>query len=134
MAKSVNPFNKAAREATKRGDNGTAERIRVEGKMADALIQAILDRGYLVTIDDGGALAIDNSGDKVAILAAMFSTDEDVVYVMNDKNQYVCWFRMIYGNDGHDVVSDYIANKIGEEIWDKVLQPLADELEAGMKH
>ena len=42
-------------------------------------------------------------------MAAMFSTDEDYLYVHKGKEK-AGWVRFIYGESGWDVICDYTTN------------------------
>lgn len=48
----------------------------------------------------------------------MFQTDEDFIYLYSQDGARCGWFRLIYGNDGWDVVNDYSTNM--QEIMDAV--------------
>lgn len=128
----TNPFKKAADEAKERGSNSVSRRILIEGAMAEALVKALTDRGYGVTVDDGEENVIVNSKDVRAIVSKMFQSDEDNVCAINDKGDVAAWFYLVYGNSGYDVISDFSANALGNEVWDKVLSPLSDELESSV--
>ncbi|WP_234053660.1 MULTISPECIES: hypothetical protein [unclassified Xanthobacter] len=106
-----------------------ARRIMAERRMCTALVTAALQRGYAVSVNDGEDWVVKRSKDRSAILAALFTTDEDTIMLRSDDGRKVGWFRLIYGNDGYDVVSDYSDNSLCEAIWTEVLGPLSDKLE-----
>jgi hypothetical protein len=111
-------------------DRDLAKRISAEKRMCVALVTACLKRGFAVSVCDGEEWTVTRSTDKATILAALFSTDDDLIAIRDAAGNKAGWFRLIYGNDGHDVVSDFSANEVCEAIWDEVLRPLADKLEA----
>lgn len=108
-----------------------APRIRAEKRMCTALVDGCLKRGYAISVSDGEDWPVKRSTDKAEIMAALFSTDEDVIVIRDSEGNKAGWFQMIYGNDGWDVVSDYSANPVCEAIWNEVLSPLSDAIEGG---
>ena len=108
-----------------------ARRIRAEKRIATALVTHALDRGYRISVNDGEDWPVKRSADKAEIMAALFSTDEDTIVLRSSAGEKVGWFRLIYGNDGWDVVSDYSANPTCDAIWEKVIRPLSDKIEGG---
>ena len=101
-------------------------RIQMEEAIADALVTVCLSRRRKLSVYDGGEWVVKQSGDKAEIMAALNSTDEDLIKIQN-----VGWFHLVYGNDGYDVISDYSSNAICDEIWNTTIQPLADRMEEG---
>lgn len=76
-------------------------------------IDALLDANFAISVRDGvegdGEFVLRNSLRKSAILAAMFTTDGDVLYVRRPDNGVQGWVAFIYGN-GEDVIHDYTIN------------------------
>ena len=92
-----------------------------EKAIASATIAAILAAGpdHCIDVNDGEEIVLSESRDPSAILAAMFSTDEDYLVVRSGKNaSRDGWIRFIYGNSGFDVINDYTTNL--ESILDPV--------------
>jgi hypothetical protein len=63
-------------------------------------------------VNDGEETTVHHSRDASAIEAALFTTDEDYIYVYIDDEDPIdlrpdYWVRLVYGNDGWDVISDY---------------------------
>lgn len=106
-------------------------RIRAEKRMATALVTASIQRGFTVSVNDGGEWVVKRSTNKAEIMAALFSTDEDQIVIRDQDGNRSGWFQLIYGNDGHDVVSDYSDNAVCNAIWEEVLRPLSDKIEEG---
>ena len=98
------------------GVNGAVKaRQRVEQTIALVTAQALLDAGFSLGVNDGEAITIHHSRNLEAIKAALFTTDEDYLYVYHDKGNAkdqpdFHWVRFVYGNDGWDVINDYSAN------------------------
>jgi hypothetical protein len=98
----------------------------VEREIVTQVVDSLLKAGFYLSVDNG-----DNSGgtsgpkdswgnfgyelymstDRNKILAAMFLTDEDYLYVMKfgQKNHFA-WVRFIYGESGWDVINDHTVN------------------------
>lgn len=89
----------------------------VEREIATALIDVFLAAEFSISIDNGdngeNEYEIFNSKDKAAILAAMFKTDEERMYIHkggeDDLNPFA-WVYLVYGNDGWDCISDHTTN------------------------
>jgi hypothetical protein len=106
-------------------------RQKVEREIAEATVDALLKAGYLLGVNDGEETTLHHSRSKDAVLAHMFTTDEDWLLVYEDADQddplnvepgtaddkADWWVRFVYGNDGWDVISDYctaLEDVIGE--------------------
>jgi hypothetical protein len=104
------------------GSTGAVKaRQRIEQTIALVTAQALLDAGFLLGVNDGEETTVHHSRDIDAIKAALFTTDEDYLYVYQDADQddplnvepgtsedrpdYMV--RLVYGNDGWDVINDY---------------------------
>lgn len=79
---------------------------RIEKEIATAFIRSAIAAGYTFEIDNGGDEdeIIKTAGEEKT-LEAMFATDEDRVYVVND-GKAIGWVWFVYGN-GADVITDY---------------------------
>lgn len=120
-------FTKALQTIT---DPQVRKRIELERQMAGALVDACLARDLMISVYEGEDWAIIRSTDKDAIMAAMFSTDEDQLVLRRKVDAVkVGWFQLVYGNSGYDVISNSTAGPTCNEIWD-VVTPLAEQLEA----
>jgi hypothetical protein len=122
-------FDSAIHAAEDRGERDLARRIKAEKRMCVALVTACLKRGFAISVSDGEDWPVKRSTDKAAILAALFSTDEDVIVIRARDGSKAGWFQLIYGNDGFDVVSDYSVTDACEAIWNEVVRPLSDKIE-----
>ena len=97
-------------------------RQRVEQTIALTAARALLDAGYSLGVNDGEETTIHHSKNLEDIKDKLFTTDEDwlLVFVKGDNRkdprpQY--WVRLVYGNDGWDVISDY-SNHLDSVIGD----------------
>lgn len=106
--------------------------LRREQKMAEALVDECLNRGYVISVNDGEEWVVVRSNDRAKILAEMCATSDDTLVVRRMDGSKVGWFWFVYGNDGWDVISDFSANPICDEIWETVLSPLSEKLEEGL--
>ena len=114
-------------------DSSVKRRVRMEQKMVRALVDACLDRNFLISVNDGDSYVVSSSADRPTIRAALFSMDEDFLLIRDPVTRdNLGWFSLIYGNDGWDVVSNYSDNDICNEIWNSILRPLSDKLEEGL--
>jgi hypothetical protein len=95
----------------------------VERKIATAVITAAIAAGYSITVDDGDDDVIVRSKDIEAILASMFSTGQDTLY-MYQQDRCFGWVLFIYGWGGWDVINDYTTN----------LEPIMGEAKAISDH
>lgn len=94
----------------------------IERMVAARVIDAALAAGYAVSVFDGEETPLKCSRDKDAILAAMFSTDEDYLLLhrpwgdgdpvpeTRHEREHFAWIRCIYGNCGWEVVNDWTTN------------------------
>ena len=77
----------------------------VERQIAEKIINDVLAAGAAISVNDGEVTTLARSRDKAAILAAMGTTDEDVIYIFPADGGPSGWVRLIYGN-GADLISD----------------------------
>lgn len=124
-------FDQAVEQALARRDRDLAARLEAERRMARALVKACLDRGHLISVNDGEEWVVHRSANKAEIMKALFSTDEDYLHLRSPAGEKLGWFRLIYGNEGYDVVSDHSSNDICDAIWNEVISPLSDKISAG---
>lgn len=93
------------------------QRQLIERQIAEKVIDCLFAAGYAISVFDGEEYPLKNSADKAAVLDAMFSTDEDILYAKQpiqidgaNKFKMVGWVQFVYGNDGYDVVADNTVN------------------------
>ncbi|WP_316200995.1 MULTISPECIES: hypothetical protein [unclassified Bradyrhizobium] len=80
---------------------------KIERQIAEKVIDDALAAGYTIDVFDGEEFPLKQSTDREAILKAMFSTEEDRLYLTKDGKRGWVWF--IYGN-GYHLISDYTIN------------------------
>jgi hypothetical protein len=85
-------------------------RRRIERRIVRRIVTDALAAGYLISVHDGEEIALDRSTDARAIMASLFTTDEDTLLLARPGDPLGGWVRLIYGNDGWDVVNDYTTN------------------------
>lgn len=91
-----------------------AENI-IERLIARQCIADLLAAGFVVSVNDGEETTLAKSTDATAIVGAMFTTDEDWLYLRDTRfpdapEGHHAWVRFVYGNSGWDVISDYTTN------------------------
>lgn len=107
-----------------------------EEKYVRKLVRNILERGYMISVNDGEIWTVVDSFDEVRIMGALGTTDEDFIK-MKDPLDYKSLgvFSLIYGNDpeGEEVISDYTASPLCETIWREVMDwPKEEQLEIAL--
>lgn len=96
--------------------------IGIEKQIVNLILDRVLAEGGAIDVHDGEETPLKNSRDKTAIFAAMFSTDEDYLYIRQSPGQKpMGWVRLIYGN-GIDLISDYTVN------LETLLEPINAEI------
>jgi hypothetical protein len=124
-------FTDSAKAAEAKGEKRLAKRIRIEGRICAALVDALLAKDCTVSVNDGEEWVVKRSTDKGTIINALFSTDEDRIVARDaDGTLRGSWY-LVYGNDGYDVISDYSANDFADAIWEE-LRPVIDKAEEEM--
>lgn len=83
---------------------------QMERAIAGKIVDSLLSAGYAVTVDDGEESTVRRSRDKVEIVGAMFQCDVDHLYVRHVDSGERGFVHLVYGNSGHDVISDYSIN------------------------
>ena len=83
-------------------------RIEIEKQIVRQLLNDALISGFTVSVDHGGdCYALRHSVKIDDIMSALMNTDRNEV-VFHDKNgQPAGWSRLVYGNDGYDVIANY---------------------------
>ena len=95
------------------GDSAAVKaRQRVEQTIALTAAQVLLDAGFSLGVNDGEEITIHHSRNIEDIKDALFTTDEDYLYVYRAKGDRKDtrpdgWVQLVYGNDGWDVISNY---------------------------
>lgn len=101
----LNPENEAVRK-----------RQNIEVRIVKQIVKDALAAGYALSVDDGGdEVALSQSTSRKDALDALMNTDEDRLIVERfDRTTGARiesgWVRLVYGNDGWDVINDYTLN------------------------
>jgi hypothetical protein len=92
-----------------------------EAVVAKRLIRIILERGYMVSINDGEEWTVELSTDRKEILPALATTGEDIIRLYKDGER-AGFFLLIYGNaeDGSELIADHADNAACLSIWSEV--------------
>lgn len=80
-------------------------RQRIERRIARRIVTDAILHGYAVSVHDGEEVALDYTTDVQAVMAALMTTDEDTLFFHRGGDRG--WVRLVYGNDGTDVIQDY---------------------------
>jgi hypothetical protein len=97
------------------------DRIAVEKHIARAIVKAGIAAGYKLAVENGGDdLECRPTNLASEVLKVMFATDQDEIRFFTQGEQNAGWVRLIYGNEGYDVISDYTIN------LEKVIKPAND--------
>lgn len=108
---------------------GTTENI--EKKIIGRLCSDLIAAGFRLDVDDGGDIVVRKSQDVDAIMAGLFSTEEDYLIVRDADDRKVGVVCLIHGNCW-DVISDYTVRL---EKWMKGANDVADvEQRAHQRH
>lgn len=96
-------------------------RHRHERAIAERLVTDAIAQGYQVSVNDGEAWVVKRSTDSKAIMAALFSTDEDYIRIRKDGEETsVGTFTLVYGNDGWDVIADWSYSAETEAVMQRI--------------
>jgi len=87
-----------------------AMRQEIERKIVTQIITDALAKGYTLGVNDGEEITLERCNDPETILKALFTTDDDWLLVYAADGKRIGWVRLIYGNDGYDVVNDHTTN------------------------
>lgn len=82
------------------------ERQNVERQVIDKLLDEAIKHNLSFRLFDGEAWATEKTNDKQVILGAVMSVDDETLYFFDAEGKKAGWVRLIYGNDGWDVIAD----------------------------
>lgn len=90
----------------------------VEKEIVTEVAASLIRAGFHISVDNGEDKPTPATRNLGRILEALFLTDEDFLIVYTPDNlTRKGWVRLIYGNDGPDVINDYsvtLESYIGE--------------------
>ena len=80
-----------------------------EARIARKIVKDALANGWTVSVNDGEEWTVKRSADSRAILAALCSTDSDILRLRDEAGDRVGDIMLIWGND-EDLISDHSDN------------------------
>lgn len=86
----------------------------MEQKIAKALVDTALAKGYRISVNDGEEPVLVRSTDRYAIMQAMASTDMDILLFTNGQDR-IGSIVLIWGNEG-DLISDASDTQLIEDL------------------
>lgn len=90
-------------------DPKVVKRQKVERTICSVLIREAVKAGYRLSVYNGEEFVTGQTTDRLELLKAMFSVDEEHLYFYKDWKR-VGWVFLVYGNDGWDAINDYTTN------------------------
>lgn len=99
------------------------ERFATKGEVTvvKRLVRIILERGYIVSINDGEDWTVNLSTNRKKILSALGTTGEDIIRLYKDGERAgSIW--LVYGNaeDGSELIADHSDNEACHSICAEV--------------
>jgi hypothetical protein len=92
-------------------DAAIKARQQVERRIIRQIVKDAIAAGYSVSVFDGEETTVRQSRTVSKIMAAVLTTDEDHLFIHQPgEARRWGWVRLVYGNDGWDVVNDYSTN------------------------
>lgn len=92
---------------------------RDEADVADALLTAFFNRQLTVSIHDGEEWSVKKSTDRAELERETAATGVTGYRLRTADGEYAGFFTLIHGN-GRDVIHDWSANELCEDIWNEV--------------
>ena len=89
------------------------KRQAAEWAVISAFVKTALKAGHTLGVYDGEEVVLKHSSSYKAVMGAIMSTDEDYIFVYPvgaTSGPRIGWVRLVYGNDGPDVICDYTCN------------------------
>ena len=91
-----------------------ADMLHSDAVIARALVDAILSRGHVITVNDGMFYTVKRSSDRAAILDALAGTEADTLIVRDANGTKLGSFFLVYGNGPDELIADYTFNPFCE--------------------
>lgn len=99
------------------------ERFATKGEVTvvKRLVRIVLERGYIVSINDGEEWTVNLSTDRKEILSALGTTGEDTIRLYKD-GEWAGSIWLVYGNaeDGSELIADHSDNEACHSICAEV--------------
>jgi hypothetical protein len=105
------------------------KRIETERRIVSRIVKDAIKAGYSMSVYDGEEWVLKSCNEYQKTMRALFSTDEDTILFKTNDNRTVGRVYLVYGNDdGFDVICDYTANEVTENLL-KGAEQLAEDLQ-----
>ena len=88
-----------------------------EREHAEALVVALLDRGAILTIDNGEEIAITRCADQARIMDALGDTDVEWIYARDKRGNRLGSFRLVYGIGANDLIAGHTDSDFANAVW-----------------
>lgn len=121
-------FERAAQRNEEKGDKSYARELRDAGHIVRHLVRKALKRNWTISVNDSEEWTVKNATDFATIVKALFTTDSDILLFRN-KGTPLGKVYLVYGNAGHEVISDYSMTL--DDFMTVDIDPYVDRIEAG---
>lgn len=96
----------------------TEERVEREISVVRSIVGSALAMGYKVSVHDGECWAVRQSTDKAAIMAEIYTTDQNTLSIRNNEGEKVGFVLLVYGNSASEVMADWTDSEEMDKILD----------------
>jgi len=86
------------------------QRIQIERDIGEKIIDDALAAGYTISVYDSAEWTVKNSRDRAEIVAALMTTDDDILRFSDAEGKTIGSVWLVYGNSGWDVICDSSTN------------------------
>ena len=84
-----------------------AKRQRIERLIVSTVVKSALAYKWLISINTGGETILKRCDDCDSIMNSIMSVDDEQLIFYDITGVRKGWIRLVYGNDGFDVIADY---------------------------
>lgn len=88
-------------------DPGVRSRVAIERRIVTSLVNEFAEQGFAFWVDNGGEDFILCTTVEKALDALMNTDDDQLGPIPKGDSIPLGWIRLVYGNDGWDVMSDW---------------------------
>jgi hypothetical protein len=100
-------MNEVEKSIIKKHDPSCRGRALLEMEIVSALCRAAMDAGYYFEVDGEDEEDVTSINDLKRVL---FNLDDATLIVKDENQKEVGWVKLVFGNSGYDLVSDYSLN------------------------
>ncbi|WP_226018436.1 hypothetical protein [Novosphingobium sp. FKTRR1] len=96
-----------------------------ERSVARRLVKTLLDRGYVLSVNDGEEWTVKRSASAPTVCNALCTTGEDVIAFRTPGDERRAGsFCLIWGNDesGEELIADHTDNEVANEVYRAVME------------